>query len=39
MVSQYNNLYKHLEVQYNSINVDIENSAASITELAESIAN
>ena len=38
MVSQYNNLYKHLEVQYNSINVDIENSAASITELAESIA-
>jgi len=39
MVSQYNNLYKHLEVQYNSINVDIENSAASISELAESIAN
>ena len=38
MVSQYNSLYKHLEVQYNSINVDIENSAASITELAESIA-
>jgi len=39
MVSQYNNLYKHLEVQYNSINVDIDNSAAAISELAESIAN
>jgi flagellar hook-associated protein 1 FlgK len=39
MVSQYNNLYHHLEIQYNSVNVDIENSAASISELADSIAD
>jgi len=39
MTDQYNTLYSKLEIQYNSINADIENSADAITELAESIAN
>ena len=39
MVSQYNTLYERLEVQYNSINADIDNAAGAITELAQSIAS
>lgn len=39
MVNQYNTLYEHLEVQYNSINADIDNAAGAITELAQSISS
>ena len=39
MVNQYTNLYSNLEIQYSSINADIENSADRITELAEIIGN
>jgi len=38
MVNQYNTLYKQLETQFSGVNNDIENSAAAITELADSIA-
>ncbi|WP_299668629.1 flagellar hook-associated protein FlgK [uncultured Psychromonas sp.] len=38
MVNQYNTLYKQLETQFTGVNNDIENSAAAITELADSIA-
>lgn len=38
MVNQYNRLYDQLEVQYNSINNDIANTANTITTLADNIA-
>jgi len=38
MVAQYNNLYNNLEIQYSSVNADIELAASTITELADSIA-
>jgi len=38
MINQYNTLYQKLETQYSAVNNDIENSAAAITELADSIA-
>jgi flagellar hook-associated protein 1 FlgK len=39
MVNQYNRLYDNLEIQYNSINTDIVNTAQTITTLADNIAN
>jgi flagellar hook-associated protein 1 FlgK len=39
MVSQYNRLYDNLEIQYNSINTDIANTAQTITTLADNLAN
>jgi len=38
MINQYNTLYQKLETQYSAVNNEIENSAAAITELADSIA-
>lgn len=38
MTTQYNNLYNQLEIQYSSINADIENAADAISELADTIA-
>lgn len=39
MANQYNNLYKSLETQYAGVNQDIENSATTITALADNIAS
>ena len=39
MVNQYNRLYDNLQIQYNSINTDISNTATTITTIADNIAN
>ncbi|WP_028864664.1 flagellar hook-associated protein FlgK [Psychromonas aquimarina] len=38
MVNQYNRLYDNMEIQYNGINNDITNTAATITTLADNLA-
>ncbi|AGH80575.1 flagellar hook-associated protein [Psychromonas sp. CNPT3] len=38
MINQYHRLYDNLEIQYNSINHDITNSAKTLTTLAENVA-
>jgi flagellar hook-associated protein 1 FlgK len=39
MVNQYNRLYDNLEIQYTGINNDIENTAKTVTTLADNLAN
>ncbi len=39
MINQYNRLYDNLEIQYTGLNNDIVNTAATITTLADNLAN
>ncbi len=39
MINQYNRLYENIDIQYNSINTDISNTAKAITTIADNLAN